>query len=65
MKLVTVFPKRMIVPDGDPCDRCPRTLGQGGRYVRVTSDGLVRTYQLCSKCVTEVKRSADHVVVGA
>lgn len=54
---VVVYPRRLLVPDGDPCDRCPRTLGRGGRFVRV--DGVAK--RLCSSCVAIVCAAADEV----
>jgi hypothetical protein len=65
MRVVMIFPKRLAVPDGDPCDRCPRTLGRGGRYVRVFEDGSARTMHLCSGCVTAIRKTADHVALEA
>lgn len=62
MTVVTVYPKRFVVPDGDPCDRCPRELGQGGRIVRVSKDGLTSLYRYCYWCTSEVRKSADHVI---
>ena len=57
MNLVIVYPRRLVVPDGDACDRCPRTCGRGGRYVR--TQGVVK--QLCSLCVAAVCKAADEV----
>jgi len=55
--LVIVYPKRLTVPDGDACMRCPRTLGRGGRYVHI--DGITKA--LCSGCVAAVCKQAHHV----
>lgn len=62
MKVVTVYPKRMQVPDGEACDECPSTVGRGGRYVRVSDEHGSRVMRLCASDVTAQRRSADHVI---